>query len=427
VTKLRIPGLIAAWATAAVVLGPSSASACMGPDFHGNIFFSELELPEVGGTVAAYVEIVDRPPSGGAVDKSPAPYAVAAHVIKVVKGKIDHDYVTLDTPSSTCDYPPAPGQKGVIVGYATTDADSHIRIRTLSESSYGFQLRKNERARACAMPWAAADALIVAYGTLWGEIYSSVSTVGLGKETRASRVVVEPGSRPIYAILGSSGPLIWKFEGDAARIDRVILVTHPGSVSAFTSAVVGVPKDRIVYLTCLPVARGGLEEDTLAHVVRRELGRVDKIAAASSTYGVALPSLATADISSSPAKIPGFEKLFDISEVNWIGEPKKYDVAPGKFGIASLLEEGRLVELDNIPDPLKRRHTPVYKIVKPVQRLPAGNNYTLYVLGSGIALPEDPRRSCIFLEETGKLAPESSGHEGCEVTNMNSAGGRDRR
>jgi hypothetical protein len=424
-TKFSLPGLIAAWAAAAVVLGSSSASACMGPDFHGNIFFSELGVPEVGGTVAAYVEIVDRPPSSGTVDKSPARDAVVAHVTKVVKGKIDQDYVTLETPSSTCDFPPGAGEKGLIIGYARTGADSRIRIATLSESPYGFQLRINERTRACRMPQAAADALIVAYGTAWGEIYSSVSTVGLGKETRASRVVVEAGSRPIYAILGSSGPLIWKIEGDIARIDRVMLVTPPGSHSAFTSAVVGVPKDRIGYLTCLPVARGGLEEDTLAHVVRRELGRIDKIAAASSTYRVSLPSLATADISSSPAKIPGFEKLFDISEVNWIGEPKEYDVAPGKFGIASLLEEGRLVELDKIPDPLKKRHTPVHKIVKPVRRLPAGNNYTLYVLGSGIALPEDPRGSCIFLEETGKLAPESSGHEGCEVTNMNSADGRD--
>jgi hypothetical protein len=424
-TKFSLPGLIVAWTAAAVALGWSNASACLGPGLHGNIFFSEQGLPEVGGTVAAYVEIVDRSPSGGTVDKSPAPNAVVAHVTKVVNGKIDQDYVMLETPLSTCDSPPRVGDKGLIIGHARTDADSRIRIATLSESPYGFQFRIDERTRACPLPQAAADALIIGYGTEWGEIYSSVSTVGLGKETRASRVVVEPGSRPIYAILGSSGPLIWKIEGDTARIDRVILVTPPGSVSAFTSAVVGVPKDRIGYLTCLPVARGGLEQDTLAHVVRRELGRIDKIVAASSTYRVSLPSLATADIGSSSAKIPGFEKLFDISEVNWIGEPKEYDVAPGKFGIASLLEEGRLVELDKIPDTLKTRHTPVYKIVKPVRRLPAGNNYTLYVLGSGIALPEDPRRSCIFLEETGKLAPESSGHEGCTVVNMNSSDGRD--
>jgi len=423
-TKFSLPGRIAAWTAAAVVLGWSNASACQGPGFHGNIFFSEQELPEVGGTVAAHVEIVDRPPSSGAVDKWPARSTVVARVIKVVKGKIDQDYVTLETPSTSCDFPPRAGEKGLIIGYARTDADSHIRIATLSESPYSLQFRMKERARTCAMPQVAADALIIAYGTGWGEIYSSVSTVGLGNETRASRVVVEPGSQPIYAILGSSGPLIWKIEGDTARINRVILVTPPGTVGAFTSAVVGVPKDRIGYLTCLPVARGGLEQDTLAHVLRRELGRIDKIAAASSTYRVSLPSLATTDVSSSPAKIPGFEKLFDISEVNWIGEPKEYDVPPGKFGIASLLEEGRLVELDKIPDPLKKRQIPVYKIVKPVRRLPAGNHYTLYVLGSGVPLPEDPRRSCIFLEETGRLAPESSGHEGCSVTNMNTSDGR---
>jgi hypothetical protein len=423
-TKFRLPGLIAAWSAAVAALGLSDVSACRGPGFHGNIFFSEQRLPEVGGTVAAYVEIVNRRPPGGTVDKPGAPYAVVAQVTKVVRGKIDQDYVTLDTPASSCDSPPRVGEKGLIIGYAKADADSNIRIRTLSESAYGFQFRVNERVRACAMPRAAADALIVAYGTAWGEIYSPVSTVGLGKETRASRIVVEPGSRPIYAILGSGGPLIWKVEGDTARIDRVILVTPPGSVSAFTSAVVGVPKDRVDYLTCLPVAGGGLQEDTLAHVVRRELGRIDKIAAASSTYRVSLPSLATADVSSSPAKIPGFEKLFDVSQVNWIGEPKAYDVAPGKFGIASLLDVGRLVELDKVPDPLKKQHTPVYKIVKPVRRLPAGNRYTLYVLGSGVPLPDDPAPSCIFLEETGRLAPESSGHEGCSVVNMNTSDGR---
>lgn len=424
-TKFRLPGLVAAWTAAVLALGWSNASACQGPGFHGSIFFSEQGPPEVGGTIAAYVEIVDRPPPGTTGDNQQASYAVVAHVTKVVKGKIDQEYVTLDTPASSCDHPPRAGEKGLIIGYAKTEADSSIRIRTLSESRYGFGFRIKERARACPMPRAADDALIIAYGTTWGEIYSSVSTVGLGRETRASRVVVEPGSRPIYAVLGSSGPLIWRIEGDTARIDRVILVTPPGSESAFTSAVVGVPKDRIGYLTCLPIARGGLEEDTLAYVIRRELGHIDKIAAARSTYSVSLPSLATTEIGSSTAKIPGFEKLFDISEVNWIGEPKEYDVAPGKFGIASLLEEGRLVELDKIPEPLKKQHIPVYKIAKPVRRLPAGNNYTLYVLGSGIALPEDPRRSCIFLEETGKLAPASAGHEGCTVVNMNSSDGRD--
>ena len=88
-TKFSLPGLIAAWTAAVAALGSSSASACMGPGFHGNIFFSELGLPEVGGTVAAYVEIVDRPLSGGTADKSPTSFAVVAHVDKVVKGKID--------------------------------------------------------------------------------------------------------------------------------------------------------------------------------------------------------------------------------------------------------------------------------------------------------------------------------------------------
>ena len=261
-TKFRLPGLVAAWTAAVLALGWSNASACQGPGFHGSIFFSEQGPPEVGGTIAAYVEIVDRPPPGTTGDNQQASYAVVAHVTKVVKGKIDQEYVTLDTPASSCDHPPRAGEKGLIIGYAKTEADSSIRIWTLSESRYGFGFRIKERARACPMPRAADDALIIAYGTTWGEIYSSVSTVGLGRETRASRVVVEPGSRPIYAILGSSGPLIWKIEGDTTRIDRVILVTPPGSESAFTSAVVGVPKDRIGYLTCLPIARGGLEEDT---------------------------------------------------------------------------------------------------------------------------------------------------------------------
>src|SRR5262249_25682741 len=159
------------------------------------------------------------------VDKPRTAYEVVAHVTKVVKGKIDQKYVTLETPSSSCDHPLRVGEKGLIIGYAKTDAASHTRIATLSESPNGFHFRVKARVRACPMRQAAADALIIAYGTEWGEIYSPVSTVGLGKETRASRVVVEPGSRPIYAILGSSGPLIWKIEGDAARIDRVILVT----------------------------------------------------------------------------------------------------------------------------------------------------------------------------------------------------------
>ena len=43
---------------------------------------------------------------------------------------------------------------------------------------------------------------------------------------------------------------------------------------------------------------------------RRELGRVDEIAAARSTYRISLPSLATTDISMVSRENSSFEKLF---------------------------------------------------------------------------------------------------------------------
>ena len=51
----------------------------------------------------------------------------------------------------------------------------------------------------------------------------TVTVNGPDQDGVTARVLIETGSRPLYIILATYDQMIWRFEGDTARIERVVL------------------------------------------------------------------------------------------------------------------------------------------------------------------------------------------------------------
>jgi Ca2+-binding EF-hand superfamily protein len=105
----------------------------------------------------------------------------------------------------------------------------------------------------CEVPKASEAAKVVLLGAYETE---SLSTVALGSQdevTGVGNVTVEPGNEPLYVVITTYQPTIWRFYGSTNRIERVVVVSQrelaPKDASTRTqlAGVVGVPADKISF------------------------------------------------------------------------------------------------------------------------------------------------------------------------------------
>ena len=82
----------------------------------------------------------------------------------------------------------------------------------------------------------------------------SLSTVALGSQdevTGVGNVVAEPGSDPLYVVVVSYQPTIWRFYGATERIERVVVMStrpEPGKPGAIPHAgIVGISAERVSF------------------------------------------------------------------------------------------------------------------------------------------------------------------------------------
>jgi EF hand len=104
--------------------------------------------------------------------------------------------------------------------------------------------RKEAEARAlCAMPKASEEARVVLLGAYEGE---AISTVSIGSQDIAvgtGGIVVEPGTEPLYLVVLSFRPTIWRVTGAVERIERLVLAGESANLGA-----TGVPTERVSFL-----------------------------------------------------------------------------------------------------------------------------------------------------------------------------------
>jgi Ca2+-binding EF-hand superfamily protein len=132
-------------------------------------------------------------------------------------------------------------------GTISTDELEAVRL-TMSRYQALEQVRAN-----CEMPKASQPAKVVLLGLYETESLSSVALGSQDEVTGVGNVTVEPGRDPLYIVIASYRPTIWRFSGSLERIERVVVMAQRGltakGVSNVTplAGVVGVARDKLSF------------------------------------------------------------------------------------------------------------------------------------------------------------------------------------
>ena len=117
-----------------------------------------------------------------------------------------------------------------------TDKDGAVSQQELADYA-----TRGERV-GCEMPAASDKAKVVLLSSYETEALSSVTLGSQDNVVHAGRVVVEPGSEPLYLVIASYSPTIWQFSGAVERVERLVMTssrTGPNSGEPNQRSLVG--------------------------------------------------------------------------------------------------------------------------------------------------------------------------------------------
>jgi Ca2+-binding EF-hand superfamily protein len=294
----------------------------------------------------------------------------------------------------------------------------------------------------CEMPAASEKAKVIMLSSYETEALSSVTLGSQDNVVHAGRVVVEPGSEPLYVVIASYSPTIWQFSGAVERIERLIMTssrTGPNSGDVNQRSLVGatgIVPERVHFfgkLNCLTYFNetpSGASLQTIA-AIRSGAGKAPEMVAAK--YSVAsfkVPSGAIESVreqrkgpliiektqgtlkvigdasnvivQAGPSRAkdemyrfsPGGVTEIDPKTVVGSAPATSYEVLPQQAGLVQLLASGAL----------KQNSLGEY-VVREKIRFPAGlygaHSVTFLVM-NGAPYPDgDPGHSCVITEENG--------------------------
>ncbi len=244
-------------------------------------------------------------------------------------------------------------------------------------------LQANERARkrdaqnramveSCRFPQASEGVQVVLLGTHRGKALSSVTLGGDDAIVSVADVWIEPGDQPLYVLLASRHPLIWRFTGAVERVEVVVAGSQKtDATGAVRVGVVGVPA-ALVHVppgtNCMSPFVNASSTPTLK--MTKTLGRLigrepDVVKASARVSAVSFPTglldrtVAYADTRELPEDGPVGELwrdlLFDYPgglvqlDANAVVSPaaaRPYVTLPHEAGLAQLVEQGTLEVLD---------------------------------------------------------------------------------
>lgn len=315
------------------------------------------------------------------------------------------------------------------------------------------RLRKEQELRAgCEMPKASDSAKVVVLSAYESDALANVTIGSQDVATRTGTVNVEAGNEPVYVVMVTFRPVIWRFTGATDRIERVVLAGHntrgngasPDEVPL--TGLTGIAKERVTFLqkpNCLGYfteTPSGKAAGVLARV-RQDTGK--DAAAVGAHYAVAgfdVPSAvirqSERDRSRRPMLVirkqegslvikgdadvvietgrdnlssefqrfyPGGMVSIDPATVVASRPVEAYEVLPNQAGLIQLVKSGAL----------KQNRGGEFLITRKI-RFPAelhGAHSARFLLLKGVPEPDgDPGHSCVISEETG--APLGGGPRG---------------
>jgi len=294
----------------------------------------------------------------------------------------------------------------------------------------------------CEMPSASDKAKVLVLSSYQTEALSSVTLGSQDVVVHAGRVIIEPGSDPLYVVIATYSPTIWQFSGAVERVERLIMTssrTGPNSGDGSKPSLVGatgIPKERVSFfaksncLTYFNEAPSSASLQTVA-AVRAATGKMPE--AVASKYSVSSFKLPSGEIESTEKTPRGLIIQKTEGTLNIVGnasnvviqagpsrakdemyrfspggvieiDPKtvvgsypaeNYEVLPQQAGLVQLLASGALTQ----------NRAGEY-IVRQKIRFPAGlagAHSVTFLIMKGTPYPEgDPGHSCVIVEETGQ-------------------------
>ncbi|PKR87908.1 hypothetical protein CXZ10_17435 [Pleomorphomonas diazotrophica] len=253
----------------------------------------------------------------------------------------------------------------------------------------------------CAMPRPSSGAEIVLVGVHDGAAVSDVYIGSPEKQTTTAEIAIKAGSEPLYIILSTDEPMIWRFTGATDRVERVVL---SGFMRAHSGAV-GISADKLALAdgderdVCVPSfhdvspGEGRLIGDRVAAAIGRRPGRI------AATYSVAKLLVTAMDFEDTPVSRPSAPPGFDLEDWRAAAE-----LAPA--GLVSI-DPGKVAAF---APAAKYKVLPItLGIGGPLPSLPAGSTGTRsgkFGLNLTVAGPEGSAgQSCRDSEEPGKPLP----------------------
>jgi Ca2+-binding EF-hand superfamily protein len=323
--------------------------------------------------------------------------------------------------------------------FAAVDTDGNGTIsqdELAAARSHANRQRSEEQTRLdCGMPAASEKSKVVLLGSHGAEALSSVAIGTQDDITGVGTINVEPGDEPIYLVIASYQPIIWRFYGAVERIERLVLTTtltgfnknDPKSLPL--AGATGLPVDRVTFarqsgcigfFTEVP----SIDAAKAAGAVKRQAGKDVAVSAGRlKVAGFRVPSgkvdvidihrpgaeiarttvKGDAGIIPVPAATGNLEReflrstpggLIEIDAKNVVASTtaEPYEVVPQEAGLIQLMKSGALTQN-------QRGEFIIHKKI----RFPAGLPVARFLLMSGVPTPEgDPGNSIVISEETGE-------------------------
>jgi Ca2+-binding EF-hand superfamily protein len=278
---------------------------------------------------------------------------------------------------------------------------------------------------ACNVPKAPAGGKLAFVGIYEGR---GLSTVKIGRDetqtTAVTDVVIADGAEPLFVVLTSYEPTIWRFSGAVSRVSNVV-VSAAGTRSR--AGIIGISRDRVHITTqpdCVPKFyephKSAVQIKSIADAVARSPDVVAGIYGATTLQlpagtwdvGGEMPGAMRGPDFPPAAKVwlqlrrfrPAGVIEIDPATVIAASEVHRYTVLPQQAGLAQLVASGAMTFLGD------GKGMMAYRINRATQ-FPAGlygAHSVGFVVGKDVPMPQGTHgHSCIVWEETGDI----EGHE----------------
>ena len=304
--------------------------------------------------------------------------------------------------------------------------------------SLGERRRQSAMIAGCRVPKPEAGQQIIIFTAGRTIEVPRISLVGQQGVTGTAALDIEPGAAPLWLLVGSGNPTIWRITGATDRVARLVVLPGQGE-DRFEAGVTGLPADKVTFVDAKACQLQRLleNESQRSSVLSHLLGRNPDIeVAAHRFYAASLPSGGVFEAAPVPTTEQAALSLdiwqkaqrfgsapiveLDLSQVIATGPLESYEILPGDTGIAELMRAGSIVSRprqsfvgpDNQPLKMASPYRGnFFEIVKPIPRFPAGlsgQDAVTFVLADGVPMPGgNPGMSCVLDGKTGQPLNES--------------------